>query len=145
MSVPSCARIVVPGGTQVHWPERQEDAARVAVLPPGSLVALADRRPGARRRLRHAAYRLGVRVEVEYVVLPTWSRATFVAADDVSTVTWVLSTFSTTPPYVTRGAYLLDAAQRVWQRVAATRAGAVTTHRLVCALAPGRLLIGTRR
>ena len=103
MSVPAPARVLLPAGTRVAWPTRPEDVARVMVLPRGTAVALADRRPGARGRLRRAAGRLGVRVEAEYIVLPSWGHAAFVAADDPAAVRWLLSTFTTTPPRVTRG------------------------------------------
>jgi hypothetical protein len=145
MSVPVPVRVLLPAGTQVTWPTRPEDVERVMVLPRGTAVALADRRPGARGRLRRAAEHLGVRVEAEYVVLPTWGHATFVAADDPATMRWLLSTFTTTPPRVTRGTYLIEALQRATERASSTRAGAVVVQQVVGALVPGRLLIGTRR
>ncbi|GAB3062810.1 hypothetical protein GCM10027053_26570 [Intrasporangium mesophilum] len=138
-------QVLLTSRTTLAWPGRAEDATRVAELPPGSVVALADRRPGARRRLRRAAGRLGVRVEAAYIVVPTWGRATFVAADDPAAVTWLLSTFSTAPPRVAHGRLLIEVAQRVWQRAATTRLGAAATGRLLGAVVPGMLVIGTRR
>ena len=145
MSVPVPVRVLLPAGTPVAWPTRPEDVERVMVLPRGRAVALADRRPGARGRLRRAAEHLGVRVEAEYVVLPTWRHAAFVAADDPATLRWLLSTFTTTPPRVTRGAYLIEALQRAIERASSTRAGAVAVQQVVGALVPGRILVGTRR
>ena len=145
MSFPDPAHVLLCADTEVAWPTRPGDVARVMVLPRGATVALADRRPGGRGRLRRAAARLGVRVDAEYIVLPTWGRATFVAADDLATVGWLLSTFTTTPPRVTRGTYLIEALQRATQRAGGTRAGALVILRVTGALVPGRILVGTRR
>jgi hypothetical protein len=141
VSVPASAALLLPSDAPLAWPALREDAARVRALPAGTRVALADRRPGGRRRLRRSAGRLGIQLEAEYVVLPTWAHATFVAADDPDTMTWLLATFFTTPPRVSRGRYLVE----VVTRVGATRAGAATIRRVLGALAPGRLAIGTRR
>ena len=145
MSVPAPARVLLPADTRVAWPTRPADVARVMGLPRGTAVALADRRPGARGRLRRAAGRLGVRVEAEYIVLPTWGHATFAAADDPAAIRWLLSTFTTTPPRVTRGTYLIEALQRAVQRASSTRAGAAAIQQVIGALVPGRILVGTRR
>ena len=145
MSVPVPVRVLLPAGTEMAWPTQPEDVARVMGLPSGAAVALADRRPGARGRLRRAAEHLGVRVEAEYIVLPTWGHATFVAADDPATVRWLLSTFTTTPPRVTRGVSLIEVLQRATRRASSTRAGAVAVQQVVGALVPGRILVGTRR
>ncbi|WP_076262063.1 hypothetical protein [Intrasporangium flavum] len=143
--VPASASVLLPSGAPVVWPSEPADAQRALGLPPGSPVALADRRAGGRARLRRAAERLGVEVESEYVVLPTWSSATFVAADDRDAVTWLLSTFLTTPPRVVRGRLVLEAVRRVVAAMTRTRAGAASVRLVLGALVPGRLVVGVRR
>ena len=143
--VPASASLLVPSGATVVWPSVPADAERALGLPAGSPVALADRRSGGRGRLRRAAVRLGVEVESEYVVLPTWSSATFVAADDRDAVTWLLSTFLTTPPRVVRGRLALEAVRRLVAATTRTRVGAASVRLVLGALVPGRLVVGVRR
>jgi hypothetical protein len=144
-AVPASASVLVPSGAPVVWPSVPADAERALGLPAGSPVALADRRAGGRGRLRRAAGRLGVEVESEYVVLPTWSSATFVAADDRDAVTWLLSTFLTTPPRVVRGRLVFEVVSRLVAAVTRTRVGATSVRFVLGALVPGRLVVGVRR
>jgi hypothetical protein len=144
-ALPASASVLVPSGAPVVWPSVPADAERALGLPAGSPVALADRRAGGRGRLRRAAGRLGVEVESEYVVLPTWSSATFVAADDRDAVTWLLSTFLTTPPRVVRGRLVFEGVSRLVAAVTRTRVGAASVRFVLGALVPGRLVVGVRR
>jgi hypothetical protein len=100
-------------------------------------VALADRRLGSRHRLRRLAATLGVEVDEEYVVLPTWEQGTFVVEDDPATVSWFLSTMATAPPSLVRGGRAVELLLRGWRRF--------LSPGLVGAVAPARLVIGTRR
>jgi hypothetical protein len=144
-SVPAPAAVLVPSGAPVVWPSVRADAERARVLPAGSPVALADRRAGGRGRLRRAAGRLGIEVQAEYVVLPSWGSATFVAADDPDAVTWLLATFLTTPPRVVRGRLVLEVVRRLVDAATRTRAGAASVRLVLGALVPGRLVVGVRR
>lgn len=146
MTIPSAARVLLPQGAALAWPTSAADAERVMALPPGAPVALADRRVGSRARLRRDAARLGVAIDAEYVVLPTWSQATFVANDDPTSVRWLMSTLATTPPDLRRGRLAIHVALRVWGSLAAAgRPGARLAARLLTVVAPGRLVIGRRR
>ena len=109
------------------------DALQIAA---GTRVALSDHRPGGRKRLRRKALRLGLRIEREFVVLPTWHRAAFLVEDHDSTLRWLWATLATVPPGVARGAFVVDAAAR-----------GVPLIRLwgaIGLLVPGRLLIASR-
>lgn len=145
MSIPPAARVLLPQNAALAWPDSSGDADRVMALPPGAPVALADRRLGSRSRLRRQASRLGVVVDAEYVVLPTWGRATFVANDDPASLRWLMSTLATTPPDLSRGRLAVDVALRLWLSLAAAgRPGAGLAARLLVVVAPGRLVIGRR-
>jgi hypothetical protein len=136
--VPTAVRVLLPPGSVVFGPGDSDPVDKVAELAPGGRVALADCRVGSGRRLRRRARRLGLDVHAEYVVLPTWSQATFVVEADQDTVAWLLTTLGTVPPGVRHGARLVDLLVR----------GATVTpwlHRAVAALAPGRLLVGVPR
>ena len=78
-------------------------------------------------------------------MLPTWGHAAFVAADDPAAVRWLLSTFTTTPPRVTRGTYLIEALQRATERASSTRAGAVAIQQVIGALCRVESSSGPRR
>ena len=145
MTIPPAARVLLPQNAALAWPDSSGDADRVMALPPGAPVALADRRLGSRSRLRRQASRLGVVVDAEYVVLPTWGRATFVANDDPASLRWLMSTLATTPPDLSRGRLAVDVALRLWLSLAgAGRPGADLAARLLVVVAPGRLVIGRR-
>jgi len=144
MTLPAAASVLVPSGTAVVWPSDVHAATRVRAMPSGTTVALADRRPGGRGRLRRAAGRLEVRIDAEYLVLPTWRMGTFVVSDDPDAVRWLVETFVTTPPRVALGHALADGAARLGRRAADSRTGAAAVQRLLGALVPGRLVIGTR-
>jgi hypothetical protein len=146
VTIPSAARVLLPQGATLAWPSRSEDNEAVMALPPGAPVALADRRVGSRARLRRDAVRLGVAIDAEYVVLPTWNRAMFVANDDPSSVLWLMSTLATTPPDIRRGRLTIHVALASWRLLAAAgRPGAGLAARLLTLVTPARLVIGRRR
>ena len=144
MSLPPAAALLVPSGAVVAWPSDHADHVRVRRAAVGTVVALADARPGGRGRLRRAARSLGVSVEAEYVLLPSWRSATFVSTDDAGTLAWLVESFLTTPPGVARGHRVVNGASRIGRRAVATRAGAAAVQLLVGSVVPGRLVVGTR-
>lgn len=136
--VPTAVRPLLPPGSVVLGPGCTDDPEALRALAPGGRVALVDSRLGSSRRLRRRARRLRLQVRAEYVVLPTWSQATFVVEADEDTVAWLLKTLGTVPPGVRRGARLVDVLMR---RATATP----WLHRTVATTAPGRLLVGVPR
>ncbi|MFM6849326.1 MAG: hypothetical protein ACKOVB_09510 [Terrabacter sp.] len=144
MSLPAAAALLVPSGAVVAWPADHADHVRVQQASVGTVVALADDRPGGRGRLRRAARRLGVRVEAEYVVLPSWRLASFVTTDDAGTLSWLVESFLTTPPGVARGHRVVNGASRIGRRAVATRVGAAAVRLVVTSVVPGRLVVGRR-
>ena len=125
--------IIEPRGRGVREHLRPE---RIGELPSGSRVVLTDDRPGGRIRLRRKAARLGLQISREYVVVPSWSRPSFVVEDHPTTLAWVWTTLATVPPGVSRGSLLAEAAVRA------------SRHRFVLAVVgnvvPGRVVIARR-
>lgn len=144
MTLPPAAGLLVPTGAVVAWPSEHTDGVRVRRAPAGTVVALADRRPGGRRRLRRAAARLGVRIDAEFVVLPSWRLASFVMSDDVVPLAWLVETFLAPPPGVALGHSAVHGMSRLARRAIAHPGGAAAVRLLVAAAVPGRLVIGTR-
>ena len=142
--LPPAAGLLVPSGAVLAFPSVPTEAVRVRRARAGTLVALGDRRPGGAPRLRRAAARLGVRVDAEYVLLPGWRSASFVTSDDGDALAWVVQTFLTTPPGITRAHPAVDAASALARRAVTGRRGAAAVRVLVRWVAPGHLLIGTR-
>lgn len=141
--VPEAVRLVTEPGDLILEPRWR--APRHSILPPGGIAALpsgsrvvlTDDRPGGRIRLRRKAAWLGLQISREYVVLPSWRRASFVVEDHPTTLAWLWATLATVPPGVSRGSLLAEAAVRGGR------------HRLVLAVvgsvAPGRVVIASRR
>ena len=145
VNVPPAAQVVLPPDAALVWPSRPADRARLRALSPGAAVALADRRIGGRARLRRQAARHGIVLDAEYVVLPTWGSAAFVADDDPDSLRWLMATFATTPPHVRRGWMVVDVGLRAWLSAAAAgRAGARVAAGVLNALAPAHLAVGRR-
>jgi hypothetical protein len=136
-TLPAAVRTLVGEADLVCGDGRAPDPAAVSALPPGARVALVGNGIGSHTRLRRTATRLRLDVEREYVVLPGWSTAVFVAEDAGSVLGWLAGHLATVPPRVTRGALAVDVALR-----AARRGG--LPHALGWA-APARLLIARRR
>lgn len=134
----------MPTGAVVAWPSDPADGVRVRRAPAGTVVALADGRPGGRRRLRRAATRLGVRIDDEFVVLPSWRRASFVMSDDVRPLAWLVETFLAPPPGVALGHSAVHGMSRLARSAVTHPSGAAAVRLLVSAVVPGRLVIGTR-
>lgn len=145
MNVEAMARLLAGDDALLLGPrgaagDARQTIAAAPTAPPviaaGTRVALADDRPGGRRRLRRRASRLGLRVDQEFVVLPSWHRAAFLVEDHASTLGWLWATLATVPPGVARGAFVVDAAVRGGPR---TRPWG-----FVGLLVPGRLIIASR-
>jgi hypothetical protein len=135
--LPPSVRVLLPPGSVLLGPGRSPKVADPRRLARGTPVALVDNRIGSRSRLRRRAARLGLDVEREYLVLPTWGQPTFVVEDEPDLLGWLFLSLATVPPNVTRGAWLVDVVTRLlrtsWGRALASR------------LAPGRLLVGAPR
>jgi hypothetical protein len=134
--LPAAVRVLLPLDSLVVPPGQTIDQATVRTLSPGQRVALGDGRLGSRRRLRRRAAQLGLEVQAEYAVLPSWDRGTFAVEDCPRTLTWAFSTILTVPPNVARGALAVDLLLRGSRR---SRLLGFSGR-----VAPGRLLIGAR-
>jgi len=146
VTLPPAARVVVPVASRVAWPDRRADAEQVRGAPPGTPVVLADRRLGSRGRLRRHADRLGVSIEAEYVLLPTWEHPVFVSDDGSESLRWLVRTLGTVPPHVRRGRLALEAGLRLWLALASAGApGERLAAGLLTAVAPARIVVGRRR
>jgi len=112
---------------------RRQLVALVTADKAGGDVVLCDDRPGSRFRCRSLARRAGLRVEREFIVLPTLARPWYVVEDAPEALTWFATAVLTVPP----GARL--------QRAAAL---AVTVLGLLVPrlgwLAPARIVVGSR-
>jgi hypothetical protein len=134
--LPVAVRVLLTSDTLFVRPGEVPGDDLVRSLRSGQRVALADARIGSRRRLRTRARRMGLRIEAEYAVLPSWGHAAFVVQDRKPTLRWLFATVATVPPGLARGAAVVDLGLR-----AATAMRAV---RLAGHLAPGRLVIANR-
>lgn len=136
-ALPAPVRLLVDADAVVvdardRCPARDLGAEDVA-----SSVVLVDGRPGARGRLRRRAARLGLRIEREYVLLPTARRATFVAEDHATTLSWVWRNLATVPPGVSRPGLAVDALVRLVAGLRLVpRLGSVVPGRVVVARRP---------
>jgi len=111
---------------------RRRLVRRVTADPVGDVV-LCDDRPGSRFRCRSLARRAGLRVEREFIVLPTMARPWYVVEDAPESLAWFASTVLTVPP----GARLQRAAA-----LAVTALGLLVPR--LGWLAPARIVVGSR-
>jgi hypothetical protein len=115
---------------------RDPAAATVRALPTGTAVALVSDRPLSRRRLRRVAARAGVDVCRELVVVPSTTRAIASFDDTGSAVHHFWESVAAVPPGLTRSAGPATVALRLARAMPWAWTGA---------LAPGRVVVGTRR
>jgi hypothetical protein len=106
-------------------------------VPKETPIVLIGSRIGARGQLRGVAARSGLRIEREYVVLPSWRSPSFVVEDNVNTLRWLWSTLATVPPGMNSGGRAADLVLRLGRR------GPLLA--LLGWLAPGRVVIARRR
>jgi hypothetical protein len=135
--LPVAVRVLLTADTLFVPPGEVPGDDLVRALRSGQRVAFADARVGGRRRLRTRARHLGLRIEAEYAVLPSWGRAAFVVQDRSATLRWLFATVATVPPGLARGSAVVDLGLRA---ATATRAVRLAGH-----LVPGRLVIASRR
>lgn len=133
--LPAAVEVVLPSGSVVAGRTRRARSSEVVVGGDGRLV-LAGTWMGSRLALHRRAARLGLVVEAEYLVLPTWGHASFVVDAHPDVFGWFLHNFATVPPGLSRGARVVDL-------VLATMARPVLL-RLLGLLAPGSLIVGRR-
>jgi hypothetical protein len=121
-----------PGTVEVRNPHRRD----LQALAPGTAVCLVQDRPLVRRRLRRLCARSGVVVERELVAIPSTKHPIVLVDDQLPAVRDFWESFVTTPPGVTRGWLAITLLIMVGRRLPWTWTGAV---------APGRVVLGTRR
>jgi hypothetical protein len=137
IGVPEAVRLVIEPGDLFLPPHWRAKRRGIDALAAGSRVVLSDDRPGSRIRLRRQAARLGLQISREYVVLPSWGRASFLVEDHPTTLAWLWATLATIPPGVSRGSLLAEAAVRGGRRAPVLA--------LAGSLAPGRVVIASRQ
>lgn len=116
---------------------RRNLGERVRSLPSGTSVVLVDRSFGSRRRDRSIARRAGVRIDRELLAIPAAGMTAFAVDDVPATIAAFWRRFVTVPSGVTL--YALPVA------VVARTIGLAHPWRLVGAVVPGRVTVGTRR
>ncbi|HEY9496171.1 MAG TPA: hypothetical protein VIR15_15055 [Intrasporangium sp.] len=136
-SVPAAVEVVLPENAVIAGPIRRPRSPGAAAIESGSRVVLAGTWTGSRLRLRRRAARLGLVVESEYLVLPTWGHASFVVDAHPDVLAWFVHNLATVPPGLSRGSRLVDLALTVCARPVLVR--------WLGLLAPGSLLVGVRR
>jgi hypothetical protein len=109
-------------------------AERLRALTPGTPVILLDHRPGGRLRARRITATGMIRVERQYVAVPSLRRAIVVAEDTADCLRWASRSLITPPPGVTWVHAPLDAAVRLLRRYPA----------MLGWLAAGRVVVGRR-
>jgi len=129
---PDAVRIDLPRSRAA----RRALVGRVRALPVGSAVVLRDGVLASRWRCRRFAARAGVRVERQYVALPSARSPAFLVEDGRRPLGYFCSAVLSVPP----GVALLAAPAGLLAHAAAwlARAG------LVGAIAPGRVAVGWR-
>lgn len=136
-TLPMAVQVLLPAGSIVLWPGLARDGVDLTDVARGRWIVLIDWRLGSRWRLRRRAARLGLLIQSEYLVLPSWGAAAFAVEDDPDTLAWLMTTIATVPPSLARGTRLLDVLLRMLQGPGGR--GALRR------LAPGRVLVGVTR
>lgn len=72
--------------------------AGLRALPPGTVVAVIDARPGSRRRARRLANQLEAGVRRSYILLPSARAACYVVEDRPEPVRYLWQRLFATPP-----------------------------------------------
>jgi hypothetical protein len=115
---------------------RDPDLLTLQRLPSGTAVALVSDRWLSRGRLRRRARLAGVRIERELVVVPTTRSPIMVLDDEPLAVRHFWTSVAAVPPGVTRAHGPLSAVLLAMR---------VVPWRWTGAVAPGRVLVGSRR
>ena len=124
-------RVTLPrrGGIRAAADELRE-------LSPGAQVAICASGFGALRRVRKCARQVGLVGRREYLVFPTVEEPAYLIEDSSSSVEYFFNTVATVPP----GVATLEAAANVGLRGLRI----ASRSRLLRALIPGRILVGSR-
>lgn len=136
-SLPSRVRVLIDPASIVIEPLSMRFRIRLDQVPHQTPIVLIGSRIGARGQLRLVAARSGLRIEREYVVLPSWRSPIFVVEDNVNTLRWIWSSFATVPPGVKKGRRTADLALSLGRREPLLA--------LLRWLAPSRIVIARRR
>lgn len=115
---------------------RRSARRRIYALPTGTPVVLVGRAVGARRRCRQLARAAGVRLTREYVPLPSARSPAYLVEDAPGPWRYFWSNVVTIPP----GSPARTASTEAFLRVARH----LSRGKLLAALAPGRVAIGSR-
>jgi hypothetical protein len=107
-------------------------AAQLRALPPDTPVILLDHRPGGRLRARKITATGLLKIERQYVALPSLRNAIVVAEDTRDSLLWACTSLVTPPPGITWAHGLVDAAVRLLRR----------QPDLAAWLAAGRIMVG---
>jgi hypothetical protein len=116
---------------------RRDIGARVRGLPAGTSVVFVDPSFGSRRRDRSIARRAGVRIDRELLTIPAAGTTAFAVDDAPATIGAFWRRFVTVPSGATRSALPVAVATRT--------IGLAHPWRLVGAVVPGRVTVGTRQ
>jgi hypothetical protein len=79
-------------------PARKAVRLRLRELPEGTVVALCDAAPGSRERCRRFAASANVRLEREYLAVPTLHSAAFLVQDAPGPVSYFWHNLAAVPP-----------------------------------------------
>ena len=109
--------------------------SRIRRLPVGTHVVLAASGPAATRRCRSFATRAGVELEREYLAIPT-ARAPGCLVEDAPAPVATFLRKVLVAPQDSRLSRVLDAGLTLLR--------ALPSRRLVAAIVPGRIVVGTR-
>jgi len=105
-------------------------------LAPGTPVALADDRPGSRRRCRRLARRSGVALSREYLAVPTSKQSAYLVEDSVPSLRYFCAAVLTVPPSPGLPAVTSELAIRLIERLG--------PWKFVGGVFPGRVAVGRR-
>lgn len=128
-----------PGAVRVNlrrWGANDRDAKRaVGDLPAGTPIVLSAVAPGAIGRCRSFAAQTGIELEGEYLAFPTASAPAYLVEDAPATVRVFVKTILVAPP---RGLFtsVIEAGLVLLR--------ALSSWRLIRAVAPGRVVVGRR-
>ena len=131
-------RVLTPAGAvriELRGACAKGEADRVRGLPRGTAVVLAASGPAATRRCRAFATRAGVQLEREFLAIPTAKTPGCLVEAEPGTVGTFVDAVLVAPQDSRLGA-VADAALALLRRVG--------SWRLLRAIVPGRIVVGTR-
>lgn len=134
--VPAAVELVLPENSLIADPSWRGRSSVLGGADASCRIVLTGTRMGSRLWLHRRAARLGLIVESEYLVLPTWGHASFVVDAHPDVLAWFMSNLATVPPGLSRGARVAGVALDLCSRPGLLR--------WLGLLAPGSLVVGRR-